>query len=204
MIGQINRGTKTGDFIYNLCLQDDVLFVLEIGTWNGMGSTKCIGDAILSRNDASYFLTIESSRTMYETAKTLWANCNLQNKINFIHGKIIEKQELIPIEEIRSCSNYTPDWDRWYEEDLKNMEACKNIIDQIPDKIDLLLLDGGEFSTFSEFKKLHHRSKYILCDDTNTLKCNEIVKILLADKNFELIFNNQNDGRNGFMAFKRK
>jgi len=74
----------------------------------------------------------------------------------------------------------------------------------MPDKIDLLLLDGGEFSTLSEFNKLYSRSKYILLDDTNTTKCNKVSKILIEDNNFELIFDEQTDDRNGFMAFRRK
>jgi len=203
MTGQINRGTKTGDFIYNLCLQSDIFFVLEIGTWNGMGSTKCIGDAINSRLDHSYFITLESNKDMYNIAKSFWESCNI-DKIKFIHGRIIEKQDLMSIEDLRSYENYIPEWEKWYSEDLKNMETCENVIDKLPNQIDLLLLDGGEFSTLSEFNKLHDRSKYILCDDTKTTKCNKIIKILLNDINFDLIFDNQTDGRNGFMAFKRK
>ena len=32
--GQINRGSSLGEIIYNICLQEDVNTIVEIGTWN--------------------------------------------------------------------------------------------------------------------------------------------------------------------------
>jgi hypothetical protein len=209
MSGQINRGTRTGEFIYNTCLQKDIINIVEIGTWNGQGSTKCIAEAIISRFDDSNLVSLESNEAMYKLAKQFWDNKLLpynefiKEKIKIIHGKIIEKEDLISIEELKNYKNYIKDWEIWHAEDLQALDTCKNVINLIPDKIDLLLLDGGEFSTLSEFNKLFLRSSYILLDDTNTTKCNKISNILLEDVNYKLIFNEQTDGRNGFMCFKK-
>lgn len=40
MSGQINRGSQLGELIFNLVKNKDYKKFLEIGTWNGQGSTK--------------------------------------------------------------------------------------------------------------------------------------------------------------------
>lgn len=210
MIGQINRNTVTGEFIYNLCLLESNKTIVEIGTWNGAGSTKCIIDALLTRFDEYKFYSLEVNKKMYDLAKTYWdqalLSCNslIKEQINILHGTVINKDEMIPLEEIRNYNNYIKDWEKWYSDDIASFESCQNILNLIPEKIDVLLLDGGEFSTLAEFNKLKSRTKYILCDDTNTTKCSKITEIMNNDdKNYKLIFDNQTDGRNGFMAFER-
>lgn len=201
MFGQINRGTKTGDFIYSLCLQKDISLIVEIGTWNGRGSTKCIADAIIDKNDNSSLTSIEFNKQMYQEAYNTWGA--FDKKIKILHGRIVEKNDIMSIDKIKNFSNYNPDWLNWYYDDLENLDSCNNVINQIPDKIDLLLLDGGEFTTLAEFNKLNGRFKYLLCDDTKSLKCLEISKIMTEDNSFELIFNCQSSDRNGFMAWRK-
>ena len=72
MAGQINRGTTTGEFIYSLCLNEDVQTIVEIGTWNEMGSTKCVADALLQRFDDSKMISLEANKKMYDLAKSYW------------------------------------------------------------------------------------------------------------------------------------
>ena len=68
-VGQVNRGSKLGEIIYNLCLQDDVRNIVEIGTWNGMGSTKCIYDALSEKKEVienwSDLKNIDISKELY-------------------------------------------------------------------------------------------------------------------------------------------
>ena len=45
MAGQINRGTELGEMIYNLAQDTQYKNYVEIGTWNGEGSTQCLGMA---------------------------------------------------------------------------------------------------------------------------------------------------------------
>lgn len=39
-----------GEQIFELAKLEDVKIIFEVGTWNGLGSTKCIYDAIISTN----------------------------------------------------------------------------------------------------------------------------------------------------------
>ena len=49
-LGQINRGSLLGEHIFNLAKDPKIKNIIEIGTWNGLGTTKCIYDAIISSN----------------------------------------------------------------------------------------------------------------------------------------------------------
>lgn len=209
MSGQIGRDSDFGKKIYELCKLEHVNTIVEIGTWNGQGSTKCVMDALIEKiTEKTEFYSLEANKEMYEKAKIYWDNfLSLRNfiikeKIILLHGKIIEKNDLMSIEELKKLVDYDSRWDIWLEEDKKSLDSCKNVLKQIPEKIDLLILDGGEFSTLAEFKILGKRSKYIACDDTRMLKCREIRNILLKDEQHVCLVDNQNE-RNGFSIFKK-
>jgi hypothetical protein len=101
----------------------------------------------------------------------------------------------------------------WLDEESLHLKNCPFVLDQIPAKIDLLILDGGEFSSTLEFDKLHKRARFIVLDDTSdsvewipkthTLKNSEVRKYILKNSDeFKVIADNQKD-RNGFFICER-
>ena len=94
------------------------------------------------------------------------------------------------------------DQNQWLMEDLKNISMCENIIEKIPLEIDFLLLDGGEFSTYSEWEILKGRTKMVALDDIRELKTKQIYEELINDNNYELVIETS-DG-NGFCVFIKK
>ena len=70
------------------------------------------------------------------------------------------------------------------------------------DSFDLCLIDGSEFTGKAELDYLLG-TKYILLDDTESLKCKEAFEILNTRNDYELI-EYQPKCRNGFAAFKKK
>ena len=106
MSGQINRGSFLGEKIYDYSMNSSYKNYVEVGTWNGQGSTKCFMDGILSRNDESCLYTLEANIEFYNQASSYW-NPILSTyrfpfpKIKMLYGRIIEKNELLPIEEIK-------------------------------------------------------------------------------------------------------
>ena len=56
---------------------------------------------------------------------------------------------------------------------------------------------------FDEYIKLKDRSKIIVLDDTNILKCKRIRLELMNDNNFIMIGDNQDD-RNGYSVFEKR
>lgn len=210
MLGQINLGSIAGDFIYKTCLMPQNNIIVEIGTWNGLGSTKCAMKALIDKefSEQDKMFSIETSKKMHDLAVQNWQtvllgfNSLIGEKLNLIHGRIIEKEELIPLEELRNYKDYISDWENWYKQDLENIQICKNVLEDLPKNIDVLILDGGEFSTLAEFYKLKDRSRVIICDDSNITKCKKVRQILLEDKSFKIMIDLPNE-RNGFCAFER-
>jgi hypothetical protein len=71
---------------------------------------------------------------------------------------------------------------------VRRYKKNKNIFPDLDSTYDFILFDGGEFSTYAEFKKLYKRTKYFGLDDVETYKQYEVLKFIDAHKEeFELI-----------------
>ena len=198
MTGQINRGSKLGEQIYELSKLPEVKTIVEIGTWNGLGSTKCILDGVLAKKTRTYVYSLECNKLRHEEAKINLGF--LPPTFQLIHGTIVSYQELAPT--VETLENQT--LKGWLNEDLQWLRITPNVMDKLPERIDLLIIDGGEFSGHLEWQKLWDRSTYIILDDTNVIKHLETKKeILSKPETFEIIENNTAD-RNGFLICKIK
>lgn len=195
-VGQINRGTEFGELLYQIVIQPDIKTIVEIGTWNGCGTTKCIIDGIKDSHENKVFLTFESNREKYNEAINHNKN-NITENIKFIFGRLTDVYDLTWLKHI----TLRPEQQVWLWEDIENYKNCPLVIDQIPEQIDLLLLDGGEFTTVPEFILLKNKYKFLALDDIQELKCHEIYKQLLKRSNHELIYQGQT---RSFAIFKKK
>lgn len=202
--GQILEGSLFADNIGLIIKKYRPTTIVEIGTWKGLGSTKRIIDNIISNNLECSFLTLETNLDFHLIAKN-----NLQHYtkyVNLIYGRIIEKSDIFEFLDLNPMSDesFTIKTQKsWLEADIKNMEQCPNVLDQIPSSIDFLLLDGGEFSTYSEWMLLKDRSKVIALDDTRMQKCKHIkIDILNNQDKYNILIDS--DDRNGFMIIENK
>jgi hypothetical protein len=195
--GQILSESSFGDFIGSLIGEYKPNKIVEIGTWKGLGSTLVIINSIKKYLESAKFYSLESNKVFYEEAV-----CNLQENIEYvelIYGRIIEKYE---IDDFVKNEILTDEQSLWLIEDLQNFAQCNNVLDRIPDQIDFLLLDGGEFSTYAEWSKLKARTEIVALDDTHCLKCKKIRCELIEDDSYDMLIDS--DDRNGFSVFKKK
>jgi hypothetical protein len=200
--GQINRGSLLGDAIYEYTKRADVKTIVEFGTYNGLGSTRCILDGIRDSGKTDFlFYSIEAYESMYRVAKE--NNPTLPLGAEIIYGRIVEVDELNWFDK----EKLNDDQKKWLRDDIVNYNMCPYIMEKIPSRIDLLILDGGEFSSYVEFHKLIDRSKILVLDDTfarETMKFNLIRKsILETGYRYKVIEDRCND-RNGFMIVENK
>lgn len=186
--GQIQLGTPFGDHLYSLCAKNPaVKTVVEIGTWKGLGSTKCIMQGLSdSGKDGVSFFSLEAEKGMHETACRAWQD-TLPPWAHLIHGRIVERTEM----DSADLGSGHPDEERWFKQDESAFESCPNVLNSLPDTIDFLFLDGGEFSTYSEYTKLKNRSQFIGMDDSTQRKCRRIREEILSDSDrYEILIDN--------------
>ena len=203
--GQITQHTRAGIEIMDLLQKEagaTIQTIVEIGTWNGCGSTLCILKGLYGRKIDS-FHSLECNRE-----KHLAALENLDGYMNeathILWGTIVDPRHITSEEykkhfpKLLTCETYRG----WFNVDIKNCEECPNVLEQLPAKIDLLFLDGGEYTTLNEFEILLPRcSNYILLDDTKEDKCRECRELLRANSSWtEVLYL---DERNGFSIFKK-
>lgn len=200
--GQINRGSLLGDILYEYAKKPEINTIVEFGTYNGLGSTKCLIEGIRdSGKTGCIFYSIEAYESMYRVAKE--NNPVEIPGFEIIYGRIVEIEELNWFDK----DKLNDDQKKWLRDDLINYNMCPYVMDRIPSKIDLLLLDGGEFSSYVEFHKLIDRSKYIILDDTfarETIKFNLIRKSILETGQRYRVIEDRPHDRNGFMIVENR
>ena len=194
--GQINHSEGVlGDTITNLVAQPDVHTIVEIGTWNGLGSTRCILQGITGKENYQ-FISLEADHNMFTQA--LHNNKHaINDNFSILNGKIINEDFLTSWFNVDLLS---ADQANWLSQDFQNLKKVPNVLEKIPQVIDFLLLDGGEFSTYLEWQILKPRIKYCVLDDTKELKCKKIREEVLGSKKYKIINDNTLE-RNGFLVF---
>jgi len=183
--GQIDDKTSGGKLIYEFIQKFDIQNVLEIGTWNGLGSTLVIHDALASKGLKFSFMSIETDKIAYNYARK-----NLKSlPVNLKLGRIIDLHDLPDPSLIDFRKhNLNPENIEWFYQDLRRYKKTKNIYSYLKAQYDFIFFDGGEFSTFAEFKLLYSRTRYFGLDDIQTYKQYDVLNFIKKNKNkFELI-----------------
>lgn len=202
--GQINLNTNLGKIIYDLVSKNNFNTVVDIGTWNGLGTTYCVLKALEdSNNTNTKLITIELYKEMFEAAKINLANYLSNPNFKMLLGRIVEFEEVYWFYHKKETANFTdPHAQLWYYTDMKLLIESTNVLSEIPDKIDLLILDGGEYTTYLEWQILKDRVNLFVLDDTNILKCAKIKKEILSDNKYKILYDVTNE-RNGYLIGRR-
>jgi hypothetical protein len=168
--------------------------IVEIGTWFGGGSTECLKGGLIL--DDQEFLSIDCALDKVEAARKRHDD----NRIAIMHGTIV-----LPGEFPMFVGHPSARFEDYYEPEKQSNASAPYIMDKIPSHIDLLLLDGGEWTSAVEFRKLHDRCKIIALDDTHPDKSIKNVesRLALIEMGWKPIMDRQSD-RNGWCVFKRK
>lgn len=173
---------------------------LEIGTWNGLGSTRAFSNGFKGRNDDYIFYSLECNKEKCEEAVKLYTD---NNKIHILN-EVIWNEEPSDFYKIFPQCLTNSMYKHWNEIDLVNMKRCKLFLNRpaLPGVFDILLLDGGEFTTYYEFQILKNRCKVLLLDDINVDKCKLIVEEIKLDKSWKII-KEETATRNGYLIAEK-
>jgi hypothetical protein len=194
--GQIKKHHEVGKWIEFLASLSGVNTIVEIGTWNGAGSSMAIARGVVSRpkkdRDHVKVVGYEINPIMAKTARRRLARFGF---FDVVYGSLVSIDDL-------DRSNLTQTEEQWLKQDESWILGAPNVINSLPENLDLLILDGGEFSTLAEFNLLKERvSDWIILDDTNTRKCAEILKIIKYGNEVLTIYESKE--RNGTAILKR-
>tara|TARA_A100000164_G_C21822295_1_gene731020 strand:- start:330 stop:1010 length:681 start_codon:yes stop_codon:yes gene_type:complete len=180
--GQMRVDTEPGKLLSNFILNNQIEKVLEIGTWNGLGSTSTILNSLKRKNNNYEFTSLESDKIFYKRAvKNL--KIDKQN-INLKLGRIIEISDLPSIKDINfEKHGLIKENKEWFIQDIRRYKKIKNILNELSNNYDFILFDGGEFSTYSEFLTLYKRTLFFGLDDIKTFKQYDVLKYIESNKN---------------------
>ena len=183
--GQIDSKSDIGRWIYFLSSLSSTSVIIEIGTWNGKGSSNLIARGVVkSKNINKTVIGLEINKNFVTKAQK---NLKKYQFFKVLHGSVVNVSEV-------DRDDLTDSEINWLTDDLINIEKVPVILDQLPSEINLLLLDGGEFTTYAEYKNLKSRiNGYVILDDTESRKCRRI--LLEAKKEKLVIF--ESHERNG-------
>ena len=197
-IGQINEGTFSEEIIKYAANSKYKTF-LEIGTWNGFGSTKAFSDGFQHRNDDYIFYSLECNKEKSADARKLYAD---NNKIHILN-EVIWNEEPSDFYKIFPQCLTNKLYKHWNEVDIINMKQCELFLNRpnLPFMFDVILLDGGEFTTYHEFQILKNKCMILMLDDTSCDKCKLIVEEINSDTSWKILM--KHDSRNGFLIAEK-
>lgn len=199
MAGQINLDSKFGKEIYNICLQDDVLVCVDIGAWNGQGSTKCIVQALETKEKGHVF-SFEIDDDMFLKASRVWEG---NPYITLNKSRIATT--IMTLDDVKNHPNYSnisnENWMSWYDGEIINFN--KSSVGNLPDAVDFVIIDGGEFSGVGDWNSVKYKNpKYVALDDIFTVKTSSIRDEMLASGLWTIKV--QGSDRNGWVILQRK
>jgi len=91
----------------------------------------------------------------------------------------------------------------WNEVDMVNMKRCPLFLTrpEVPARFDVVLLDGGEFTTYYDFQAVKDRCTILMLDDVLVDKCKLIVREMEADPSWRIL--KRGETRNGFLIAEK-
>jgi hypothetical protein len=206
-MGEIKQNDEFGRAIFNTVQKYNLQTILEIGSWDGTGSTSCFIEAMKSFVDPK-LVCIELRRDRFEdllrnTSDYPWVECHNTSTVS-IKSFIDNDFENIWSSQYNKINHDKQVVKSWFDSDIDLIKQYeKGFLDTDRRIYDGVLIDGGEFTGYSEFKILKSRTKVIFLDDCYTaFKTNRAAEELTKDPEWELVESN-NYYRNGYSIFKK-
>ena len=197
-MGQVNLDTSFGRAIRDICSRPDVNVCVDIGAWNGLGTTQCIVSGLSSKKSGHVY-SFEVDDIMFAKAENVWRGNSL---VTLQKARLDET--MLTHADVEASPNYSnissADWRTWYAGEHANFE--KTTIGTLPDTVDFVVIDGGEFSGPGDWAAVKTKNpKYVALDDTFTVKTDSVLREMLASGEWMVLYDG-ND-RNGWSILRK-
>lgn len=209
-MGEITKIDIFGQTIMKCVRKLNLKKNLEIGSWDGTGSTSCFIEAMTSLDEKS-LTCIEIKKDRFEelvrnVSNYDWINCINTTTLGKKYAQELSFEEWWEDECNRLKNNASKELVKtWFNEDIKNINDFDNGFLEIDKTFyDGVLIDGSEFTGYQEFLLLKDRTNVFFLDDCyKASKTTKIVQTLKDDNKWSCIAYNK-EYRNGFAVFAKK
>lgn len=193
--GQVKLAHPFGQWISKYSADQRFTRYLEVGTWNGCGSTCCFYDGFLRRTDNPVLQSYEIFKARADDAKNIWAPVS---SIQIIHGRALKDHECPTYDAVQKVHPVINP--QWHSEDIHNFWSCPYVA---PNDPEVVLLDGAEYLTYFEFEKFRHMDsiRVFILDDTRSAKNPHAYRVLSESPEWELVV--EGSDRNGWALFEK-
>ena len=195
--GQIKYDSDMGRMIDKYSQDTRFSRYLEIGTWNGGGSTYCFAKGFESRVEPFQYASLEINEQMYNEAKSKYSSVSY---VNIFRARIMKDEELPPINDLLEMFDSVNI--EWLRDDMSSFFKT-SYFDIESFNPEVVLLDGSEYLTYFEFKKLYNSTKVFILDDISTEKCKKIVEELKSDSKWREVYF-ETSQRNGWAVYEKR
>lgn len=209
------RGDRMSVLLEELAGRPEVHTMLEIGSSSGEGSTAALVRGAERAEVCPTLHCVELSTIRFASLSARyrdrpWVVCHnlstvpierfpTEAEVRRFHRERRSRLRRIPVQEVL----------RWWEQDLAYLREHAMSVDGIRrireahgiDRFDLVLIDGSEFTGRAELDEVYG-ARYVVLDDTRTMKNLENYERLRTDLDYRLIAEDSRL-RNGFAAFER-
>ncbi|MCB8759381.1 FkbM family methyltransferase [Planktothrix agardhii 1029] len=204
------------DYIQRIAQEENIKYILEIGSSSGEGSTEAFVKGIRNNPSRPNLFCMEVSQIRFEQLNKRYEQDKFVKCYNISSVSLEKFPDQTDVIEFynqqQSGLNYYPleqvlGWLQQDIEYIKSSQVETNGIAKIKqdyhiDYFDVVLIDGSEFTGVSELREVYG-AKLILLDDINTFKNYNNYHQLLSDSEYTLVAQNCNL-RNGYAIFRKK
>ena len=198
--GQLGASTPVGQYLAKIAKNPEIKSVVEVGTWNGRGSTKCIMDGLVGREDTVTFYSLEADKGRRDSGADFWTDREKgQVDLHLLWGKLTES--MVTREYVQKHPKFSIQL-QYYDIESSQTHEAPLVGNDLPADVDFIFLDGGEFCSVFDFnflvKKYAHSLKFIGLDDIDTIKNEKVYENLMQpDSPWKCIETGPHPGRQG-------
>ena len=201
--GQINLNSELGKLLfYLMCSEDGPKLWLEVGAWNGKGTTTCILEGLLEREkkEGIFFLSYEASTLFYKIAnENLEKYKELDSHFKLVNAKL---PSTLPFPEAEFIPEKNDHYKYHYDEEkflYENISAYTPLFEP-----EVVVLDGGEYVGYQDWEAIPKRNlKHIFLDDCNIYKNKCVHELLKHLSDWECVIYKPDD-RNGWSYWRKR
>lgn len=190
MGGQHNHDTSFGVVLEKIARLPEVETVVEIGTWDGQGSTLQLVKGLASsphKKNPPLIITFEADPVFYEKASVFWSRqAHLLERVdvNIRFGRVSTR--FAKWEDVTAHHGFHEQMNSWYEKESSIYHESSPF--PVSPPVDFVVLDGGEYTTTGDWEVLEQsHPKFVAVNNCTQFKGEKVYASLSKSSNWKMI-----------------